>query len=239
MSTYVLVHGPFHGAWCWEKVVPFLLGRPAQRAIFGDLPGHGQDPTPIPEITLQSYIDTVVGWVKRAEEPVILVGHSLGGMVIGEVAEQLPEQVSALVYISGLVPLKGQNAFELIGQNAELRSLLELNEAEGWGFVQRDALPDRYYHDCQPEDVTAALDRLRKEPLSPFFQPAQVTPERFGRLPRYYVSCLEDRAVPLTLQQQVCVRTPMAQVFPMNTGHTPFLSAPAALAEILHSVGPA
>jgi len=78
MKTYVLIHGAWHGAWCWDKVI-LRLRQADHRAIAVDLPGHGIDKTPFSEITLRSYTDWLCQVLDRPPEPVILVGHSLGG----------------------------------------------------------------------------------------------------------------------------------------------------------------
>ncbi len=92
MSTYVLVHGAWHGSWCWEKVVP-LLEQAGHQVEALDLPGHGQDKTPIREITLAAYTNRVCETLDAQAEPVILVGHSLGGMVITQAAEERPAKI--------------------------------------------------------------------------------------------------------------------------------------------------
>ncbi len=80
MATYVLVHGAFHGAWCWTKLTPELEAR-GHRAVAFDLPGGGEDKTPIEQVTLDAYVERVVETVAQESERVILVGHSLGGII--------------------------------------------------------------------------------------------------------------------------------------------------------------
>ena len=92
MSTFVLVHGAFHGAWCWYKVVAALEAR-GHRAIAPDLPGHGLDRTPMEKCNLGLYVSTVVAAIETEKEPVVLVGHSLGGLTVTQVAERVPERV--------------------------------------------------------------------------------------------------------------------------------------------------
>ena len=88
MSTFVLVHGAFHGAWCWYKVIAGLEAA-GHRAIAPDLPGHGLDRTPMETCTLDRYVSTVVAAIEAAEEPVVLVGHSLGGVTVSQGAEHV------------------------------------------------------------------------------------------------------------------------------------------------------
>ncbi len=107
MSNYVLIHGAWHGAWCWDKVVP-LLEKEGHKVEAPDLPGHGNDKTPIPEISLQAYADRVCEILDAQSEPVILVGHSMGGVVITQAAENRPEKIKKLVYLTAFLLQNGE-----------------------------------------------------------------------------------------------------------------------------------
>ncbi len=98
MSTFVLVHGAWHGAWCWEKVVP-LLQEAGHGVVVPDLPGHGEDGMPISELSMRGYADRVIRTVDEQPEPVVLVGHSMGGIVVSLVAEARPDRLKKLVYL--------------------------------------------------------------------------------------------------------------------------------------------
>ena len=89
---FVLVHGAWHGAWCWEKVTPLLVDM-GHEAHTLDLPGLGNDPTPISEITLDSYVNAVKDVIVSVNEPVVLVGHSMGGLIITQTAERVSDRV--------------------------------------------------------------------------------------------------------------------------------------------------
>jgi pimeloyl-ACP methyl ester carboxylesterase len=108
MSTYVLVHGAWHGAWCWSKVVSLLEGA-GHKAIALDLPGHGRDDTPIAQVTFEAYCDKVREIVEAQPESVILVGHSMGGRVVTQVAELRPDRIMTLVYIAAILLRHGEN----------------------------------------------------------------------------------------------------------------------------------
>src|SRR5258708_26771291 len=105
MSTYLLIHGAWHGAWCWRNVIPQLTWT-GHTVIAPDLPGHGDDLTPLACVTLESYVQAVTNLLDALplEEQVILVGHSFGGIVISQVAEERPERIQCLVYLSALLP---------------------------------------------------------------------------------------------------------------------------------------
>ena len=112
MSVFVLVHGAYHGGWCYARVVP-LLEAAGHTAIAVDLPGHGDNPRPIAEVTLDAYIDHVCEIISSQPEPAVLVGHSLAGITITQVAERMPERQAWLVYLTAMMPENGQNRVDL------------------------------------------------------------------------------------------------------------------------------
>jgi len=103
MSTYLLMHGAWHGGWCWRKVV-LLLEAKGHRALAPDLPGHGNDGTPAATVTLKSYADGICEIARAEPEQVILVGHSMGGVAITQAAENCPKKIGALVFLCAFLP---------------------------------------------------------------------------------------------------------------------------------------
>ena len=101
-STFVLIHGGCHGAWCWYKVVP-ALEKKGHSVIAPDLPSHGRDKTPVYAVTFQAYVDTVCDILDAGRNPVVLVGHSMGGGIIKEAAEYRPDKIKTLVYLTALL----------------------------------------------------------------------------------------------------------------------------------------
>jgi pimeloyl-ACP methyl ester carboxylesterase len=115
-KTYILVHGAWHGAWCWNKVIPLLQAR-GHQAIAIDLPvpGHGQDTERASDITLEDYVHAVMKTANGHNGQVILVGHSMAGIVISQAAERLgPEKVSTLLYLDAFLPRDGDSLFALV-----------------------------------------------------------------------------------------------------------------------------
>ncbi|WP_240966624.1 alpha/beta fold hydrolase [Nodosilinea sp. P-1105] len=112
MSTFVLVHGAGSGAWVWHKVAPQLEAQ-GHSVITPDLPGHGLNPLPMAEVSLERYVDCVCDILKGQAEPVVLVGHSLGGAVITQAAEYCPDRIHTLVYLSGYLLAHGESALDI------------------------------------------------------------------------------------------------------------------------------
>jgi len=237
MSTYVLIHGAWHGSWCWDKIVP-LLKQAGHTAIAPDLPGHGKDKTPIPEITLQGYVQRVCETVDAQVEPVILVGHSMGGGVITQAAEECPDKLKMLVYLCAFLPGNGESLFDWIQRNTE--SLLLPNrvlaEDKSYSTIRGDAVKEVFYADCSDEDVARARSLLGPQASAPLRVPVRITEQNFGRLPRVYIETLQDKTVSLSLQRRMYAAVPCQKVIAMDTSHSPFFSAPEALVAHLTSL---
>ena len=234
MNTYVLIHGSWHGAWCWHKIIP-LLEAAGHKAIAIDLPGHGRDWTPAGAVTMQSYVDRVVKVLDEQPEPVILVGHSRGGIVISQTAEARPEKVKSLVYLAAFLIPNGEPMIQTALGDTEslIVANLDLNEAEGWHMLKEEAFQDALCGDCSAADVALAHALLTPEPNAPVGTPLQLSDENFGRIPRVYIETLQDRGVTPGVQKKMYTATPCQQVLSLNTSHSPFLSAPQSLVEHL------
>ena len=236
MSTYVLVHGAWHGQWCWDKVAP-LLRQARHKVVVFDLPAHGQeDKTPLSEVTLDLYVQRTCEVLAAQAEPVILVGHSSGGAVISGAAERSPMKIEKLVYLTAYL-LRDGETMRHINQNYNKDSLLAPNalaDASGTSWtVPPEKLKEIFYGDCSEEDIARAKMLLVPEPIRQFATPVHVTAENFGRIPRVYIQCLQDRANTLPCQRQMYTATPCQRVLTLDTSHSPFFSAPDALSELL------
>jgi pimeloyl-ACP methyl ester carboxylesterase len=234
VSIYLLVHGSWHGAWCWKKVIPLLRQRRHQ-VLALDLPGHGEDHTRASEITLQTYVDGVRGLAEAQAEPVVLVGHSMAGIVITQTAERSSAAIQRLVYLTAILPRDGESPLELAQDNREslLPPSLIFDEPTGTVRVKDEAIQEIFYGDCTEEDVRFARERLVPEPIAPLATPIHITRENFGRIPRTYIECLQDRNLSPAFQKRMYEASPCKKVFSMDTSHSPFFSRPQELVEHL------
>lgn len=234
MSTYVLVHGAFHGGWCYEKIVPRLEAA-GHTAIAVDLPGHGDNPRPMPEVTLDAYVDHVCAIVEAQPEPVILVGHSLGGMTITQVTERMPEKISWVVYLTAVLPGNGQSRVDIAKLESNNTIAADrIASEDGLSVTTRDqAIQPTFYGECADEDVARAKQRLVPQAVQIFQQPVQTTPERYGTVKRAYIECLRDNAIKIESQRAMIAAQPCDRVFTIDTDHSPFYSAPEELARDL------
>ncbi|HLY55217.1 MAG TPA: alpha/beta fold hydrolase [Stellaceae bacterium] len=236
MARFVLVHGACHGGWCWEKVVPLLIGMGHQAAA-PDLPGMGDDPTPQRQVTLALWADFVADIARNGRELAVLVGHSRGGTVISEAAERVPEHVLGLVYLTAALLPPGRPIMEALeGGTSSLTETATIDQ-EGIAMTLDPATArDAFYGHCDPADADRALARLCSEPLAPNTVPLTVTAARWGRVKRAYIECLDDRALTIETQRRMQAALPCDPVVSIDTDHSPFLSTPRQLAEHLVAI---
>ncbi len=233
MARFLLVHGSCHGAWCWRDVIPALeaLGHEA-RAI--DLPSHGGDQTPIAKVTLPLYGRTILD---ALDEPAILVGHSMGGYPITQAAAMDDAKVQRLVYLTAYMPMEGLGLGDM-RKMADEQPLVEAirPSADRLSFTFDPAQVERlFYHDCPPGTYDYAMTHLTPQAVKP-----QVTPvedlARAEALPRDYIHCTEDRAIPPAFQREISARLPDARRHDLPASHSPFFAMPEQLAQLLSEI---
>ena len=229
MARIVLVHGAFSGAWSWEPVLPGLSAAGHQvHAV--DLPGHGEDDTPVAEVTLDAYADKVCS-VLAEGPPAVLVGHSMGGVVITQAAARCPERIAGLVYLAAFLPSDGQSLLDLTqlpeGAGDQVQANLVVDGDPPVATMPPDAARTAI-HGCADDEAAAwAVARRGPQPVAPFGQPVRIEPanrEAFEALPRAYVTCLQDRAIPPALQRRMFETAGCDPVIEIDTDHAPMLS---------------
>jgi pimeloyl-ACP methyl ester carboxylesterase len=230
VAAFVLVHGAWHGGWCWHKIVA-RLRKAGHRATAPDLPSLGRDRTPLALVSLQTWTESVCRLLAAEVEPVILVGHSRAGAVISQAAEECPEKIRALVYLAGYLLADGESvsqkakedAQSLVGPNMQLSQ-----DRRSW-TLREAAVREALYGECSDEDVVLAQSLLAPEAVAPLMTPIRVSEAKFGRVPRVYIECLRDRAVSLSEQRRMVIAMPCRQVISMDADHSPFFSCPDEL----------
>lgn len=239
MSKYVLIHGAGFGAWCWYKMLP-LLRRAGHEVIAPDLPGLGRDVTPFDRISLASWTDHVCQIVAAQPDPVVLVGHSRAGIILSSVAEKSPERIALLVYVVAILARDGESSRQVImddGTSLLIPNQVVADDGKSWS-VKEEALREVYCGESAEEDVALAKLLVRPEPRGPGGTPIHITEANFGSVPRMYIECLRDKAVPPSLQKKMYSALPCRKVMTIDTDHSPFFSAPEQLADCLLSIDP-
>jgi pimeloyl-ACP methyl ester carboxylesterase len=230
----VLIHGGWHGAWCWRHVEP-LLRAAGHRVIAPDLPSMGDDATAPAQVSLGSWTRFVVEIISRESEDVILVGHSRAGAIISQVGEAIPKRILRLVYLSAYLLPDGRSVAAEAREDTD--SLVPANMIPGESGVTCTLRPEivaaAFYGRCEKAEQAFAMSRLCPEPLRPLATAVKVTAARFGTVPRVYVECTADRTISLAAQRRMQARLPCDPVFTLDSDHSPFLSQPVELARLL------
>ncbi|MGZ4242989.1 MAG: alpha/beta fold hydrolase [Solirubrobacteraceae bacterium] len=242
MARFLLIHGAMGGAWCWEPVLPGLRAA-GHEAVAIDLPGQGGDATPLAEITLYRYADAVCEALDELDGPVLLTGHSMGGMVITQAASQRPERLAGLVYVAAFLPQPGQALIDITrlpeaaGDSVQANIVVEGDPPVA--VLPPEAAPEALYHCCTPEQIAWALPRRGGQPVIPFtqpFTPPEGSGAAFDTLPRAYVTCLQDRAIRPPVQRLMYTAAGCDPVIEIDTDHSPWLSRTEELVGALDQV---
>jgi pimeloyl-ACP methyl ester carboxylesterase len=257
MATFVLVHGSFHAAWNWHKLVPVLRAA-GHVAVPLDLPAHGRDSTSRRTATLAASVRSVLEVVDRTSGEVVLVAHSRSGVVISQAAEARAQRIHGLVYLAAYLVPNGKSMMDycildtesLVVRNVRpafrrgfAKALLRIARSKEARWLLARALPapfqshalraaaqrDALYHDCPEEIRELARVLLEPEPTWAGFTPLQLTEQHYARVPKVYIECTQDRAVTLSLQRLMQRDTPCDRVFSLDSSHSPFFSQPEQL----------
>ncbi|MGH9715362.1 MAG: alpha/beta fold hydrolase [Candidatus Acidiferrales bacterium] len=242
MANFVLVHGAFSGAWIWGPLEERLRAA-GHTAVAFDLPGSGDDRTPSTQVTLDLCAALACEVLAATGGPALLVGHSMGGVIITQAAARCPQSIAALVYVSAFIPKNGQSLLELTnlpeGAGDQVQANLMVNEQTAEGTMPPEASRDALYACCTEETATWAIAHQRPQPLAPFVTPVSIPPGALVGIKKFYVACARDRAVPPPLQHRMIADNGCAGVFDLDTDHTPQLSRTEGLASAMLQIAAA
>lgn len=238
MTRFVLVHGAFMGAWCWAPLASILCAA-GHQAEAPDLPGAGEDRARINDATLEAYVDHLVA-VLRTGPPAVLVGHSLGGVTVTAAAARVPELIAGIVYLAAFVPRDGQSAADLArlpeGAGEGLRSRMVVAGDPPVATLSATDAVTVLFNRCTPQSASWASDRLG--PHATWIPNIPVVAADRLDVPRTYIVCSDDNAIPPKLQRRIARDAGCWPVLELDADHSPFLSEPNALAGLLTRPAP-
>ncbi|MBL8069351.1 MAG: alpha/beta hydrolase [Armatimonadetes bacterium] len=229
MMRFIFVHGSWMNEKCWAPVRSLLEAQGCE-TVAVNLPGHGHDETPLSALTFASYTDAVRA---ALTSPSVLVGHSMAGTVISQVAELAPKRIQSLIYVAAYLLKSGQTLNELAQSDADSGVGPAMRPAPDWSTLDLDE-PSRsplFFHDVDPLVAEPFLAQWRAEPVAPLGTPIQLG-DAYAGVPRWYVRTELDRVISPSMQAQMLEATPCKQRS-LPTGHLPMLAQPKALADIL------
>ena len=242
MANFVLVHGAWHGGWCWQRVTN-ALQQQGHRVHAVTLTGLGERAHLLsPAITLDTHIDDVIHLIEAEELPdVVLAVHSYAGMIGTAVADRLGRRIRHLVYVDAVLPKPGESWSSTQSAATQQQRLAGAQASRLFSF----APPDPAVFGLQGEDCEWLQRRLTPHPGNTYQAPLQFDMQRVAAVPRTYVSCIEP-ALPTIDPSRLRARDPLfwdgawlpnAKFVELCTGHDPMVSEPAALVRILLMCG--
>ncbi len=238
MAHFLLVHGAWHGAWCWRDVLPGLI-KAGHRAHAVTLTGLGERAHLLtPDITLQTHIsDVQAALVAEELAPVILVVHSYGGMLGTAVANLQPESIRHIVYVDAVLPASGE-----AWSSTHASATRDARIAAGHASPTRSMPPPDASVFGLTGDAAAWVQRRQTpHPAEPYSATVPFDEARVGALPRTFISCTQPALATIDISRKRAVDPqfwgghwlPRSQVVNLATGHDPMISEPAALTTIL------
>ena len=228
MSTFALIHGAWHGPWCWERLTPELERR-GHRVVAVDI--RFDDPA----ATFEDHAATFAAALDPDDHDVVVVGHSLGSYAFPWIADR--RALRHQVYLCGVVAEPGRTFAELNREQRILNpgyppGLAKVDGGTRW--VDFDLARSIFYPDCDEEAVQAAIPRLRVQAQSPMVQRCMF--DRLPRVPATYIVCAEDRMIDPDWSRRVATELLGADLVELPGGHSPFYSRPSALVDALHQL---
>jgi pimeloyl-ACP methyl ester carboxylesterase len=236
MARFVLVHGAFAGGWIWAPLAQALeaLGHSVEAP---DLPGAGDDPTPVAEVTLDAYAERLCEVVARRPEPAVVVASSMGGVAATQAAACCGERIARLIYVAAFLPRDGQSLIDLTrlpeGRGDQTQANLVVEGDPPVAFVPDDITRRTALACCSDEVAAWALERRRPQALAPFTHQVHLDGFDFAELRLSYVVCRQDTSIPPALQRRMLDTAGVTDVEELDTDHVPHLSMTAELAQLL------
>lgn len=234
----VLLHGSWHGAWCWHKVAP-LLRQAGHQVHAPDLPAHGRDwRVARGRITLGGMASAVCSLLDTLDAPALLVAHSRGGIVASTVAQRRPHKLRGVVYLAAYMLRHGERVADSFKKDIAslVRPNIRISAASLTDRLAEHAYRPALYADCSDADVELARALLTPEPSLPALTRLKLTDAKYGTVPRHYIELTQDRAVTLALQRQMIARTPCATVSSIDASHSAYFSQPEQLANVIDAI---
>ena len=225
MSTFVLVHGAWHGSWCWDRVVPHLHAA-GHRTVVPTLTGLGERADELtPEVGLSVHVDDIVGVLSQATEPLVLVGHSYSGLVVRQAADQLPDAVERLALVDAWFGDDGVSLFDLAPD--WFREAMEDMAAAGGDGWRIPPPPAETVGVTEPADQAWVEPRLTPQPILTFIESTRLT----GAVDSVPASAIvvEPSVFPF---RQLAAGAGLEPAT-LDTGHDVMVTAPQALATLL------
>ncbi len=231
VTTFVLVHGAFHGGWCWRDFTPELEAK-GHRVFTPTLTGLGDRFDEITtDVGLSTHIADVLG-LYRAEtlSDTVLLGHSYGGAVVTGVADAMPDALSTLIYLDAVIPENGKSVLDLQHEERRQEFLAKAKNFNGW---QIPAPPVAFYGITDPVQQQWGDANCVPQPLKCFAETSALTGDWTRVADKAYIRCTKPPLPYMDKFQSFAEQQADWDVYEMATGHDCMVTEPQKLADIL------
>jgi len=232
---FILLHGAWHSNFIWKQIAKDLqqLGH---QVYTPNLPGHGNNYKNFKEINLASYLAEVEKLINSiSPSKIVLVGHSMAGIIISQIAENMPDRIEKLVYLTAFIPDNNGSLIDEESKAIQPSVALEVQiDEENYRISIKNSskFKELFYTFCPQELYADIFTQIGDQPLQPFIDKVTLTDQKFGSVPKIYIECLEDKAISIHDQRRMQAKI-SCQVASLNSDHSPFFSHNQELLKIL------
>lgn len=232
MSHFLFLHGSWHGAWCWHKVLP-RISAAGHKATAIDLPGRGRAPATPAFISLHTMVDAAERALAREGKTTVVV-HSRSGIVASSLAQRAPDRITRTIYLASFMLPAGRRVLDYVpDRQSMMPGNVTVNRVALWDWLSPNVYREALYADCSDDDMALANALLVREPVRPALTRLHLTPDAYGRVPRAYIRLTHDNAVSLALQDRLLDETKVDRVESIEASHSAYFSKPDALAQTI------
>ncbi|WP_443970610.1 alpha/beta fold hydrolase [Sphingobium sp. CR28] len=238
MAGFVFIHGAWLGGWTFDAVGQRLsaMGHVVDAPDLPGMNGGGGGDAPTLADWSAFAVERCTALRQRSGQPVLLVGHSRGGVVLSRAAEEAPDAIAGLIYLCAMMLPGGSvgSAWDAhLLANPALAALVNSTPNGEGTCLDREHVAELFAQNATEADAEMLAARIVTEPNAPRRGTLRLTPERYGPVPRTYIACTQDRVIPIARQRDMIARQPGTKTIEIEADHSPFLSAPDALARAL------
>lgn len=231
MTTFVLVHGAYHGGWCWQGFAP-LLEAEGHTVLSPTLTGLGNRfDEATKDVGISTHIaDILALYETQGLTDTVLVGHSYGGVIVGGVADVIPDKVSTLIFLDAVLP---EDGLSMLDKQSAKHSENLINAAKNHNGWQIPVPPVTFFGLLEPEHQRLGIENCVPQPLKCFSEKSTITGAYLSVPRTAYIRCISPPMSIMDEYQKTAEQQPGWDVYEMATGHDCMISDPQGLADIL------
>ena len=239
MTHYLLIHGSWHGGWCWHKIAPRLRAEGHSVAV-PDLAGRARDRRSKLRISLGHMAAQIARSLPKDRKTIVVV-HSRYGVLASALAQLAPDRIERTIYLAAYMLPTGARAADYFraDRGSLLRPYVSVNKLALCDSLSPEIYREGLYHDCSADDVALAHSLLCPEPVRPAMAKLRLSDDRYGRVPRAYIRLSEDRAVTPALQDRCLNETSVERVEELRASHSAYFSMPDQLVQAIQTLAKA